>query len=29
MNDIHNKKHLTIEERITIEKELKDPECLI
>ena len=27
MNDIHNNKHLTVEERIIIEKELKDPEC--
>ena len=27
MNDVHNNKHLTVEERIIIEKELKDPEC--
>ena len=27
MNDVHNNKHLTVEERIIIEKELKEPDC--
>ena len=27
MNDVHNNKHLTVEERIIIEKELKETDC--